>query len=129
MTVGAMIAAIAATTAAATELACIDEGGLRSAFFTAPGPGFSRSGVAACGIMCVIADDLQHAMNEDRLIDLETRFAYQEETLRVLNEVVTRQQQQIERLELTCRQLLERVERVGDGGVKGSLQDEVPPHY
>lgn len=79
--------------------------------------------------MCGIADDLQDAMNEDRLIDLETRFAYQEETLRVLNEVVTRQQQQIERLELTCRQLLERVERVGDGGVKGSLQDEVPPHY
>jgi len=76
-----------------------------------------------------IAAAIDEAMNEDRQIDLETRFAYQEETLRVLNEVVTRQQQQIERLELTCRQLLERVERVGDGGVKGSLQDEVPPHY
>ena len=68
-------------------------------------------------------------MNEDRLIDLETRFAYQEETLRVLNDIVTRQQQQIDRLELTCRQLLDRVERVGDGGQKNSLLDEVPPHY
>jgi SlyX protein len=68
-------------------------------------------------------------MNEDRLIDLETRFAYQEETLRVLNDIVTRQQQQIERLELTCRQLLDRVERVGDRVFKGGPQDEVPPHY
>ena len=68
-------------------------------------------------------------MTEDRLIDLETRFAYQEETLRVLNDIVTRQQQQIERLEFTCRQLLDRVERAGDGNQKSSLLDEVPPHY
>ena len=68
---------------------------------------------------------------DQRLIELETKFAYQEETLRMLNEVVTAQQGQIERLSLICRQLVERV-RAGDtggGAVKGTAAEEVPPHY
>lgn len=68
-------------------------------------------------------------MNEERLIELETRLAYQEETLRVLNEVVTRQQRQIEQLEITCRQLADRVARTADSVFKGTPADEVPPHY
>lgn len=67
---------------------------------------------------------------ERRLIELETRFAYQEETLRMLNEVVTAQQTQIERLSAVCRQLVERA-RAGEagGGIKGTAAEEVPPHY
>lgn len=68
-------------------------------------------------------------MIESRLMECETRIAYQEDTLRVLNEVVTRQQMQIDQLIMTCRQLAERIARGGEGGVKGSLADEVPPHY
>lgn len=68
-------------------------------------------------------------MDENRLIDLETRIAFQEETLRVLNEVVTRQQRQIELLENTCRQLAERVSRMGIDVFRGTAADEVPPHY
>lgn len=68
-------------------------------------------------------------MNEDRLIALETKLAYQEETVRVLNEVVTRQQQQIEALGQTCRQLAERIARANEPVFKGTLADEVPPHY
>lgn len=68
-------------------------------------------------------------MTEDRLIDLETRFAYQEETLRVLNDIVTRQQERIERLEKLCRQLAERAVSSGDPMFKTTAQDEVPPHY
>ncbi len=68
-------------------------------------------------------------MTEHRLIDLETRIAFQEETLRVLNEVVTRQQRQIELLENTCRQLAERVARMGVDVFRGTPADEVPPHY
>ena len=70
-----------------------------------------------------------HVMNEDRLIALETKIAYQEETLRVLNEVVTRQQKEIEALEQACRHLAERVARVGQDSFKGSAADEIPPHY
>ena len=36
---------------------------------------------------------------EDRLEKLETRLAYQDQTVEALNEVVTRQQDQIDRLE------------------------------
>lgn len=68
-------------------------------------------------------------MNDDRLIALETKIAYQEETLRVLNEVVTRQQNDIDSLKQVCRQLAERVARVGQDTFKGTAADEVPPHY
>jgi len=68
-------------------------------------------------------------MDEERLIELEIRFAHQEETLRVLNDIVTRQQDRIERLEQICRQLAEKAMGAGDGVFKGTPQDEVPPHY
>ena len=65
---------------------------------------------------------------EERLVELETRLAYQEATLQVLNEVVTRQQKQIEQLDVLCRQLLDRVVHA-DGAARGSAADEIPPHY
>ena len=65
---------------------------------------------------------------EERLVELETRLAYQEATLQVLNEVVTRQQKQIDQLDSLCRQLLERVGPAG-GAVRGTSIDEIPPHY
>ena len=68
-------------------------------------------------------------MDEERLIELEIRFAHQEETLRVLNETVIAQQERIERLEQIVRQLAEKALSGGDGFSKGTLQDEVPPHY
>lgn len=67
-------------------------------------------------------------MDETRLIELETKFAYQEETLRELNEIVTAQQKQLEQLKILCRQLLQRIDS-GGGAVKGAVAEEVPPHY
>ena len=37
-------------------------------------------------------------MNDDRLIKIETKLAYQEKTLKDLNEVVCEQQKEIEKL-------------------------------
>lgn len=68
-------------------------------------------------------------MDEERLIELEIRFAHQEETLRVLNDTVIAQQERIERLEQIVRQLAEKALTAGDGSFKATLQDEVPPHY
>lgn len=69
-------------------------------------------------------------MDDARLIELETRLAYQDDTLRVLNDVIVRQQKQIERLETLYRQLSDRLERVAqpDGRVN-TPAEEVPPHY
>lgn len=46
---------------------------------------------------------------EERLIELETRLAFQENTMEELNEVVTRQQQQLDRLEEQLTRLVVRL--------------------
>ena len=68
-------------------------------------------------------------MSEDRLIELETRFAYQEAALHSLSDTLAEQHARIERLERTCRHLLDRLPTAGDGAEKASARDEVPPHY
>ena len=69
-------------------------------------------------------------MSDLRFIELETKLAYQEDSLHQLNAVVTRQQEQIDRLLAVTRQLQERVKNLPqDEGQQGSLADEIPPHY
>jgi len=68
-------------------------------------------------------------VDEERLIDLETRLTYHEAALQELNDVIAQQQQRISQLEHLSRQLMERVARLGQDIFKGSAADEVPPHY
>lgn len=68
-------------------------------------------------------------MNDDRIIELEIKTAYQEDLLQALNKIVAGQQQQIDRLEATCRMLNERIKSLSiEGGTSENI-DEVPPHY
>jgi len=64
-----------------------------------------------------------------RLIELETKLAYLEDALQVLNEAVTRQQRQIDALEALCRELAERARNAAEGVFRGAPADEIPPHY
>ncbi len=69
---------------------------------------------------------------EEKLVELETKFSYQEDLLSALNEVVIRQQRQLDELlrqmSAVKEQLQEAIERVpGEGGE--SDQNEKPPHY
>ncbi|MEY3786547.1 MAG: hypothetical protein RLZ75_754 [Pseudomonadota bacterium] len=69
-------------------------------------------------------------MNENRLIELEIKTAYQEDLLQTLNKIVGLQQHQITRLEATCKMLNDRIKSLsteGNGG--GENIEEVPPHY
>lgn len=68
-------------------------------------------------------------MTEDRFIDLETRLAYQDESLRVLSDTVARQQKQIDRLDQLCRQMIERIKAQASEAFKDAPADERPPHY
>lgn len=65
---------------------------------------------------------------DDRLTDLEIKASYMEDTLDRLNEVVVRQQQQID---LLTRELLAlRDQQPKEDGVSPrSLRDDLPPHY
>jgi SlyX protein len=64
-----------------------------------------------------------------RLVELESRFAYQEEALQVLSAEVARQARHIDQLEALCRELLERARSASEGVFRGTAADEVPPHY
>jgi len=68
-------------------------------------------------------------MNEERMVDIEAKIAYQDNTLQELNDVIYRQQKQIDQLEAICQQLIDRVRSLAETSVTGTLEDEKPPHY
>jgi len=76
-----------------------------------------------CGYLTVTTVD------EDRLIDMESKLAHQECLLSALNDALTDQQSQLTRLEALCQSLIERLRSAGDGGTAGNPADERPPHY
>jgi len=75
------------------------------------------------------------AMDEERLISMEIKIAYQEDTITQLNDIVCEQQNQIDALERLTQQLLGRVRDLSDSasqsvnGMSASAADERPPHY
>ena len=68
---------------------------------------------------------------EEKLIELETKFSYQEDLLSDLNAIVARQQRQLDELisEISGikEQLQDSVERGPSGGQEEQI--EKPPHY
>ena len=69
-------------------------------------------------------------MDEDRLVEIETKIAFQEKTISDLNEVVCQQQQDIERLGTLCDALAKRVKMLSEfmPASEGPANDR-PPHY
>lgn len=68
--------------------------------------------------------------HDARLMELETKLAYQEATLDTLSQELIRQHQLIEQLQRAVRALAERLPMpTPEGAMRGSLEDEVPPHY
>ncbi len=74
--------------------------------------------------------DLQR---DAQLVELQTQFAFQEDLLQQLNEVIVRQQMQIDALErelsLHRDKLLHLMENLPEKGAAGNPLDERPPHY
>lgn len=68
---------------------------------------------------------------QEQLIDLQTRVAYQEDTLEQLNQVITQQDADINQLKQQIRILVQRLEdSLRTQGQDGELiHDERPPHY
>lgn len=73
--------------------------------------------------MSGIEDDLR-----EQLVELQTQLAFQEDALQALDAVVTRQQQQLDRL----GELVERLQRQHaelQGEIAQHGPDQRPPHY
>jgi len=68
---------------------------------------------------------------DPRIIELETKFAFLEETVDQLNEVILDQGREIERLKSQLKELESRVATKHDGGPEESHDalEERPPHY
>ena len=69
-------------------------------------------------------------MDEERFIEMETRFAYQEKAIKELNEVIIEQQKAIDKLEAGFAKLNKDFGQVSQilSGSDGPA-DEKPPHY
>ena len=68
---------------------------------------------------------------EEKLIELETKFSYQEDLLSDLNEIVAKQQRQLDEL---VTEIFGIKQQLQDAAERGSAegheeQDEKPPHY
>ncbi|MDQ6981762.1 MAG: SlyX family protein [Mariprofundus sp.] len=66
---------------------------------------------------------------KDHLIELETKISYQDHIIGELNEVVTRQQSQIDRLEKEMNQLRQHLKQGGNTGLARPDEEVPPPHY
>ena len=66
-----------------------------------------------------------------RVIELEEKFSFQEDTLQQLNDVVAKQGLQIMELAVQLKHCKEQLEglRERDGSIEGGTVDERPPHY
>ena len=69
---------------------------------------------------------------EEKITELETKFSFQEDLLQELNEIVIRQQQQLDEIIGQMRIFKEQLEDVAVEGVNPPGEDsqhEKPPHY
>ena len=64
---------------------------------------------------------------EERINDLQSRLAFQDDTIQALNDVLVAQQRQLERLQLQMTALIKRQEEVGSQF--GMAEDEAPPPH
>ena len=68
-------------------------------------------------------------MSDQRCTELEIKLAYQEDSVKALNDVVCRQQERIDRLEQTCRYLMQRTQKVSQSSLAESYDQEKPPPH
>jgi SlyX protein len=68
-------------------------------------------------------------MIEERLVEIESKIAYQEDTVQELNKVIYQQQKQIDRLEAICSSLINHVRDLSEAMAESSITNEKPPHY
>ena len=66
---------------------------------------------------------------EEQLIELQTRLAFQEDTISRLNAVLTSQQQQIDCLRVALDNVVSLLGDDGGTAARGGDTEEPPPHY
>ena len=69
-------------------------------------------------------------MSEERIENIETKIAYQEDLIEELNKTVYQQQRELERLKATCESLASHIASLYESANnEGKPVNEKPPHY
>ena len=66
---------------------------------------------------------------ENKIIDLQSKLAFQDETINELNEVITDQQNQLDQLREEIRLLALRIASVAQSAAAPDEKEPPPPHY
>ncbi len=69
---------------------------------------------------------------DEQIIELESRLAFQENSIVELNEIITDQQHQLDRLVATVEMLDSRLSLLAADAAAETVpkpEDEIPPHY
>jgi len=65
----------------------------------------------------------------DQLTDLQTRLAFQEESIDALNSTVARQAQEISELQQVFKEIAKRLHSLSDSNAASEAEETPPPHY
>lgn len=65
----------------------------------------------------------------NQIEQLETKVAFQEDTIEQLNDALTNQQHQLEKLQFQMQYLLDKVKTMQGSNIAREDQDVPPPHY
>lgn len=68
-------------------------------------------------------------MSEERLVNIESQMAHQDQLMHELNDVVTLQAEKIMRLEELYNALTDRIRAIGEAVSNSGSEDDRPPHY
>lgn len=66
---------------------------------------------------------------EDRIIELETKVAFQDDTISQLNDIIVRQQRQLEQLAEDVERIKRLVRAMAPSMVAPMNEETPPPHY
>lgn len=72
---------------------------------------------------------LEIQMSIDRIVELETKLSYQEDTITQLNDVVCRQQNQIDEINKKCELLFSSTRALTEKLSVEAGEVDKPPHY
>ena len=66
---------------------------------------------------------------DNRVVELETRIAFQEESIGDLSAVIVRQQAELDKMAQQMQRLTSRLANFEEFGAEGSEPEPPPPHY
>lgn len=74
-----------------------------------------------------LAGDLAKA--ENAIAELETKLAFQEHTIEALNEALSSQQMQIDKMQYQLRHVIDKIKGMEPSNIAKMSEETPPPHY